>query len=310
MSERFILIGHPVGHSLSPAIHGAAYRWFQRDARYELVDAPDEEAVARVIQELREGRLTGANVTVPWKRVALGLADRVDVSAEKVGAANVLARAQDGAVVAYNTDAGGLAGELRELVSKVGGWGAAPAACVIGNGGAALGAVVACQSAGAERVYVAARSFRADTARDLWPRAEEFQRLGAELVAWPEGAPERARVSFRETLARCRLLVQATSAGMKGADPGERLATLFPWPELSGVAAYDLVYNPSETPFLRQARAHGLAAQGGLGMLVRQAALALEIWWGTCPPFEPLFAAAQSALAGSTPSDAPAGDGA
>lgn len=297
MSERFILIGHPVGHSLSPAIHTAAYEQLGREARYELVDAPQEGHVAEQVRHLREGGVSGANVTVPWKRVALALADRVDASAQAVGAANVLARAEDGAIVAYNTDAPGLAGDLEELVSEAGGWRGSRNALVIGNGGAALGAVVACRLAGAERVLVVARAFRGDQESGVWGRGEEFRRLGAELVAWPLGAGPEVVRAFAEAAADCQLVLQATSAGMQGADSGETVAGLVPFADLRHVAAYDLVYNPAETPFLAKARAYGHTARGGLGMLVRQAALAIEIWWGTSPPLAPLLEAARRALA-------------
>jgi shikimate dehydrogenase len=299
MSERFILIGHPVGHSLSPALHAAAYQRLGREARYELVDAPQESDVVDQVRRLREGTLRGANVTVPWKRLALALADRVDPSALAVGAANVLARADDGAIVAHNTDAPGLAGDLTALLEEAGGWQGKRSALVIGNGGAALGAVVACQLAGAERVLVVARAFRGEE-QATWARGEEFRRLGAHLLAWPITAGASEERSFAAATAECRLIVQATSAGMHGADSGETVAGLVPFEDLSHVAAYDLVYNPADTPFLTRARAHGHAVRGGLGMLVRQAALAIEIWWGTLPPLEPLLDAATRALAAKT----------
>ncbi len=295
MSERFVLVGHPVGHSLSPVIHGAAYRALGRSATYDLVDAPDEDDVRRVLDELRAGTLRGANVTVPWKRVALAEADRVDESARAVGAANVLARAEDGAVVAYNTDALGLAEELREVMIEARLAPEATTACVIGNGGAALGAVVACRMAGARRIRVVARRFRADEPRASWPEAESFERLGAELVAWPGTGDD----SWERLAREAGLFVQATSAGMHGAASGEPIAALVPWADRprGSVVAYDLVYRPAETPFLRDARAAGHVVRGGLGMLVRQAAFAIEIWWSVLPPITPLFEAARGALA-------------
>lgn len=299
MSERFLLIGHPVAHSLSPAIHGAAYEALGRAGRYELVDAPDEAAVAALVERLRSGDVQGANVTVPWKRLALSLADRVDESARDVGAANVLARAPDGAVVAYNTDAPGLARELAELVDELGGWGKASGACVLGNGGAALGAVVACRLAGAKRILVTARAFRATEDPLSWSRAAALRRLGAELLPWPEpreGGGQGVQLA-PEQLDGIQLVVQATSAGMHGADPGEGIGHLVPWTQVPRLAAYDLVYNPEQTPFLRRAVEAGHLARGGLGMLVRQAALAIEIWWGTLPPLPPLRRAAAHALA-------------
>lgn len=297
MSERFLLIGHPVAHSLSPAIHGAAYAALGRAGRYELVDAPDEGAVAAQVERLRRGEIQGANVTVPWKRLALALADRVDESARDVGAANVLARAADGAVVAHNTDAPGLALELKELVAELGGWQGNGTACVLGNGGAALGAVVACRLAGARRILVLARGFRPELSPSEWPRGEELQRLGAELLPWPVRSAETGSEMEPEGLRHVQLVVQATSAGMHGADSGEGIARLVPWQRLPRIAAYDLVYNPEQTPFLREAARHGHLARGGLGMLVRQAALALEIWWGVRPPFAPLREAATRGLA-------------
>lgn len=296
MIDRFILIGHPVGHSLSPVIHGAAYVQLGREARYDLVDAAEEQAVAAQVERIRGGELRGANVTVPWKRLALTLADRVDESARAVGAANVLARAGDGAVVAYNTDAPALATELADLVTSRGNRLPLEMACVIGNGGAALGAVVACRMAGARKVYVVARRFRPEEDPDQWPRGRELRELGADLVAWPVSDPGRSP-TWSDVLGQARIFVQATSAGMQGADPGDEVAGLVPWGELSGVAAYDLVYKPAVTPFLRAAAAAGHATRGGLGMLVRQAALAIQIWWDVLPPLEPLASAAERALA-------------
>lgn len=294
MSERFVLIGHPVSHSLSPVIHGAAYVALGRSATYDLIDAPDEDAVRAIVREVREGSIRGANVTVPWKRVALAAADRVDESARAVGAANVLARAEDGAVVAYNTDALGLAEELTELLAETRLAPEGSTACVIGNGGAALGAVVACRLAGVKRVCVVARRFRADVARADWPELASFERLGAELVAWP-GTGD---VGWERLARSADLFVQATSAGMHGADSGAAVAGLVPWSERAraSVAAYDLVYRPELTQFLEAARQGGQVTRGGLGMLVRQAAFAIEIWWSVLPSTAPMFEAVRGVI--------------
>src|SRR5690242_6072985 len=111
MSEplRFVLIGHPVGHSVSPAIHGAAYRALGVQHRYDVCDCPTPDDVRAQVARLRAREIAGANVTVPWKRLALELADRSDASARATGVANVLSRADDGQIVASNTDAGALA---------------------------------------------------------------------------------------------------------------------------------------------------------------------------------------------------------
>jgi shikimate dehydrogenase len=287
--RRFILIGHPVAHSVSPAIHQAAYQALGLSHRYDLVDCGDEAAVRHNVLALRAGEVAGANVTVPWKRLALALADRADGSARDTGVANVLSLDASGAVVASNTDAAALADELAALAS-------APAsAVIIGAGGAAQAAVVACKSLGIQQIRVSSRSWLATSAESEWERAERFRALGATPLAWPTASAASELVSeLRDT----DVIVQATSAGMHGAGPGEEVSSWIPWPELKpSTVAYDVVYNPARTPFLAAAEAAGVRASGGLGMLVRQAARALELWLGRMPPLEPLEQAARRALA-------------
>lgn len=283
--KKFALVGHPVAHSVSPAIHRTAYAELGYSHEYGLLDAPDEASVARVFEELRSGALAGVNVTVPWKRLALALADGAHSSAAAVGAANVLAPSADG-IVAHNTDVPALVEELSALHPAPRG------VLVLGGGGAALAVVAAARASGA-RVGVSARRF-GGAERGTWPLARELTALGAELVAWPASGVASELEAFAHG---ADIVVQATSAGMHGGDSGAAIAEMVPWRLLpAGASAYDLVYNPRETEFLRAARAASLRARGGLGMLVRQAALAFEIWLGVRPPLEPLFAAAEAAL--------------
>jgi shikimate dehydrogenase len=258
---------------------------------YELRDCPGEEAVRAVFAELRRGEIAGANITVPYKRLALELADGAVAMASDVGAANVWVRDEAGGVVAHNTDVAALVADLSEVVGRS----VSAAACVIGNGGAALAATVACRRLGASPVYVTARRFHAGAG--AWSDGEAFERLGASLLAWPEA--DGARDGFETAVSECRLVVQATSAGMLGADSGEAVATLVPWAALgSGSVAYDLVYNPPVTPFLRAAERAGFVARGGLGMLVGQAVEAFRLWLGVVPPKDRMLAAAEHALFG------------
>lgn len=294
MNDKFILIGHPVAHSVSPAIHSAAYEVLGRVAQYELRDAPTEQDVSAAVEELREGKLRGANVTVPWKKLALQLADRVDASAAAVGAANVLMRDEAGAVVAYNTDALALAEELRELRTRL-----ATSlhneplrndALVLGTGGAALAAVVSCQRAGFSHVFVSGRKFDPSLPTSAWPEQELWRERGARVLPWPDSQTDWSQ------LGKWGAIVQATSAGMHGSTGGEELAQRIPWARLPPLIAYDLVYNPPETPFLRAAKQAGHLTSGGLGMLVGQAAQAIRIWWQKAPPLAPLSQAARQAL--------------
>lgn len=292
MSERFILIGHPVKQSVSPVIHHAAYEQMSFDAQYGLVDCADEEAVHAQVAAIRRGELRGANVTVPWKRVAFEAADELDESARRVGVANVLTLSETGKLVAYNTDAIGLADELRRAAKSVDKE-ARPGALIIGSGGATRASVVACQLNGVERIAVTARRFDPAVPQSEWPNAQAFLDLGAELLPWPTFD---AGVACSAFLASSHLVLQATSAGMKGVPGGEQLAELLPWSAFKAGLAYDLVYNPPLTPFLKRAAEEGHVAEGGLGMLVGQAAHAIRIWTGTLPDQGPLLSAAKQAL--------------
>lgn len=290
MTLRFALLGHPVAHSLSPAIHAAAYRALGLGHRYELRDVPDETELARAVASVRSGELAGANVTVPWKREALALADRAESTAADVGAANVLARDRAGAVVAHNTD-------VLALVEEIGALFPAPKrALVLGSGGASLAAVAALRALGTPDVGVSARKWTLELERASWPHAAELTKLGAKALPW--GADGGALAAFAQG---SDVVVQATSAGMHGADPGDDVARVIPWARLRGTSvAYDLVYNPADTPFLQHARDAGLVGRGGLGMLVAQAARAFELWLGIAPPRDPMLSAARAALAART----------
>lgn len=285
---KFALIGHPVAHSLSPVIHRAAYLELGLAHEYELIDTPSEADVARVVAAVRSGELAGVNVTIPWKREAFAAADRRSALAESLGVANVLAR-EAGQLVAHNTDALALEVEFNRLVDT-------PRAIVLGSGGAAPAVVAAIRSVGIREVYVSARRFEPGVPRATWPGATDLLRLGAELLPWPGSSPA-ARADFAAHCERAGLVVQCTSAGMQGKDSGEPLAQLVPWAALPPDAlAYDLVYAPLETPFLRVAREAGRRTAHGLNMLVGQAALAIEIWLGQRPAAEPLLAAALAEL--------------
>jgi shikimate dehydrogenase len=286
---KFALIGHPVAHSLSPVIHRAAYRELGLAHEYELIDAPTEADLVGAVDALRSGALAGANVTIPWKRQAFAAADRHSALAQQLGVANVLAPV-DGQIVGHNTDALALETEFRSLVST-------RRALVLGSGGATPAVVAACRAAGVEEVWVSARRFVPEAPESSWPGAAELARLGARLTAWPE-AGAAAKADFDALCASAGLIVQCTSAGMQGADSGEPLAALVPWSRLAPDAlAYDLIYAPLETPFLRAARENGRRSMHGLHMLVGQAALSMEIWLGKRPTLEPLLQAALAELA-------------
>jgi shikimate dehydrogenase len=238
--------------------------------------AVDAAGLAELVESLRRGEIHGMNVTVPHKLRALALADRAEDVATRAGAANVLARAADGRVVADNTDVAALASEIRRLGPVI-----EPSrrALILGSGGGARAAVLALAEIGFARITIRARS-RA--------KAESLLALGVGIRVDVEAlAPAND--------ADIAAVVQATSAGMSGEDSGEDVAHAVAWGALdrTGVA-YDLVYTPPVTPLVAAARAHGLRAESGLGMLVHQAGLALERWLGMPAPLDAMRGAATS----------------
>jgi shikimate dehydrogenase len=308
---RFSLLGHPVRHSVSPAMCAAAFAALDLPHIYTAIDVPSEAGLGRILEDLRAGVLAGCNVTLPYKRAVFDAADERAPSALAVGAANVLVRTPEGRIIAHNTDAEALAQELAPLLAG------RPRlrAAIIGGGGAALAALVACKKLGFALTCMTSRSWSSSEQVLEAPSAQAVRAMGALTMPWPhadEGAPtgklsQAMRLQWSELAMGADLILQATSAGMRGGDPGEDVSGIVPWARLPAHAlAYDVVYNPRETPFVRAAAARGLSAVDGLGMLVRQAALSIALWTGLPAPvgevFDRMRRAAEDALtAGGKP---------
>jgi shikimate dehydrogenase len=279
---RFAVLGDPVAHSKSPAMHAAAFRALGLPHRYEAIQVR-EDALGGWVAKLRSGAYEGFNVTVPHKRAILAHVDVLDPCAALVGAANALVRDEGGRVGAHNTDVTAIAEELRALAPDV----APPSAAglVLGSGGAARSAIVAlARGLGLRRIVVRARRDATALVRELEPalrRAGYDVSLEAQALE-PHPATER-EVAY---------VVQATSAGMHGAEPGGAVAAAVAWAALPArAAALDVVYAPPDTPFLGLAWEHGIRATGGLGMLARQGALALELWLRVPAPYGAMLSA-------------------
>jgi shikimate dehydrogenase len=258
--KRACVIGWPVSHSRSPLIHGY---WLQRygiDGSY--VRHPVEPGdVADFLRTLRDQGFAGCNVTLPHKEVAFAAASETRPAARNAGAANTLWFEGD-RLVADNTDSAGFMNSLSAAQPAVQIGGAFIS--VLGAGGAARGIVFALLERGASAV----RLFNRTRARaDALAAA-----FGARVTAhdW-DARVDRSRDST--------LLVNTTSLGMKGAEPLDMdVSALAP-----GCVVADIVYVPLETPLLAAARARGLAAVDGLGMLLHQAVPGFEKWFGVRP---------------------------
>lgn len=265
------VLGHPIGHSISPAMHNAALGVMAatdprfKSWKYFRFDVPPVDLGA-ALALLHEKRFHGLNLTVPHKILAVPQVVAIDPAAAKIGAVNTLIWTAKG-WSGYNTDGHGLATGLREDL----GFDLAGANVVLlGAGGAARGAAVECLRRRCASLWIANRT------------PENLQRLIAELAAIAAGIPLRG---FDPSVPPAELpagaiLINATSAGLNPADaPPIDLATL---PPLGGV--YDMIYNPPETRLLRDARASGLRAANGLSMLVHQGARSLALWTGADVP--------------------------
>jgi len=248
------LLGHPVAHSASPAMHNASFRKLGINAVYLAFDVI---RLKPALEGLRELGALGCNITVPYKEEVVMLLDLLDERAELIGAVNVVKFGEE--VMGFNTDVDGVKYSL-ELLEATG-----DCALLLGAGGAAR-AVLAALQGSFDRVLIASRNVnRASALSDL------CLRLGLDCIPIPW--EERNR-----RLAEADLLVNATPLGTGGGEPPLDLSGL-----RSGTAVLDLVYNPVETQLVREARERGCRAIGGLKMLVRQAAMSERIWFNVDP---------------------------
>ena len=286
------LIGWPVEHSVSPAMHNAAFAALGLRWHYTLLPTPPG-GVQTVMHQLRSLDFQGANVTVPHKQAVMPYLDHVTDAARAIGAVNTIvlgggsgqSRA-DRPLTGYNTDGGGFLAALQEAGFEPSG----RCALVLGAGGGARAVAHALVRAGCS---VMIHNRGEERAARL---ASDLQDLHAEAgVSWLPGDLASANLD----LAVFDLLVNATSVGMwPDVDAS-------PWPETLALPphwmVFDLVYNPAETRLLARASAAGAKAVGGLGMLVHQGALAFELWTGCSPPVDVMYTAAHEALHGAVP---------
>jgi shikimate dehydrogenase len=272
---KLALLGYPLGHSVSPAMHNAALRAVGlADWEYLPLEAPASELPA-IVAHLRASDFAGANVTVPHKSAIIPMLDGVTPVAHAIGAVNTLVR-QDGRLLGHNTDAAGLLADLYACQVRL----ERQVALVLGAGGAARAVVAALAGVGA-RVRVVAR--RREAAEALCSVA------AVEIHAW-------SPLGFLAASDGCALVVNATSLGMAPSIDASPWLAGTPFPP--GAFVYDLVYNPPETRLVQQARAAGLPASTGLGMLVEQGALAFELWTGHTAPRALMRRAAEARLSG------------
>ncbi|MFI5003668.1 MAG: shikimate dehydrogenase family protein [Solirubrobacterales bacterium] len=299
LMARLGVLGWPVAHSRSPAMHNAALRELGLgEWSYQRLPVPPE-LFEETVRALAGAGFVGANVTIPHKQAALALAGSASAAAREIGAANTLTFAAGGGIAAENTDAPGLIAAMERAGHSPRGL----TALVLGAGGSARAAVWALREAGAREVSVCNRTHA---------RAVE---LASALDARAVELPERADI-----------LINCTSVGLAGAltgmgeGPGSSASGRLRHPlvrparggesalnllglthDLLGRYSYviDLVYREGSTPLLAAAREHNVPTLDGLEVLVAQGALSLELWTGRPAPIEVMRAAVLQAPAES-----------
>ncbi len=264
------LVGHPLSHSFSPAIHEAALAFLDLPGVYLPFDI-EGESIDGLLRAAGRLRLRGFNVTIPYKEAIAEKLDELDGDARELGAVNTVV-VEDGRTTGHNTDVDGFRISLRALDVRVGG----RDVLVVGAGGSARAVVHVLLREGA-RVHVTNRTLaRAESLAESFDEPVEVIENGDLMRQGP-----------------WVLLVNATPVGTKGFDGGLPV----PEPVVAKAAfVYDLVYNPVTTPLLRAARRLGRPGASGLEMLLQQAAVSFELWTGRSAPFDSMRRAAAEAI--------------
>ena len=284
MSGRLGIIGYPLGHSMSPVMFRAAFEEYGLDITYDAWEVAPEK-LGDFLEGVKssEGEILGFNATVPHKEAVMAAMDEVSEEAQMAGAVNTVVN-DDGRLVGYNTDGTGFVRALREEAgfafdgSRV---------LIVGAGGAARGVVMALSGEGVADFVIANRT---------QGRAE---RLAGDLARHFGGGVRVISLESEELRRAAQssdLIVQCTTMGMLHS-PGAEASPLASADISADAVVYDLVYNPPETPLMREAVRAGARVYGGLSMLVYQGAVGFETWMGRPAPVEAMFKAAQAALA-------------
>ena len=280
MPRKFVyLLGNPVGHSISPHIHNAAYKKLGINFEY-IARQIKEDDLKKAVESIKLPDVAGANVTVPYKEKIMHFLDEIDEQAKLIGAVNTVVN-KNGRLSGSNTDYLGFIdslendGGIRPSGKKV---------LILGAGGAARAVAVGlCQNAVASVFIFDVESKKAEKlSNDLkknFKTSVNTVRLGEEL---------------QELINNMDILVNSTPIGMF---PAEEFSPIDEDVKIPAkLFVYDLVYNPSQTHLVKRAKASGSKAVTGLGMLVRQGAASFKLFTGHDAPVDVMMKAAQKAL--------------
>jgi shikimate dehydrogenase len=276
MTRLFGVIGSPIGHSLSPVMHAAAFRALGLDARYVSIEVPPR-SLRPMLEAFILAGVEGLNVTVPLKEPVLRLVDRLHPSAAAMGAVNTIV-VRGRRMTGHNTDGAGFARALREL-----GWRPRPGrVLLLGAGGAARAAAWELAAVPGMELIIANR------------HPARARRLAAWIARVRPRCCVRAVAVRRARVEGVGLVVNATTVGMRASDP----PLIDPAALSRHAVVYDLVYQ-HETRLVREARRRGCVAAGGLSMLLYQGAESFRLWFHRAPPIAAMRTALLRAMRNS-----------
>lgn len=274
--KKFGLIGYPLGHSLSAVIHKAGFKSLGIEANYEILETPPEELVDRV-KYFKRNDYEGFNVTIPLKLPISLFVQEVDKYADIAGAVNTVKINSDKTFKGYNTDAMGFKKAIPQNLDFSG-----ANVALLGTGGASRAAVLALSELGVKYIGVYTRNI---------PNAMDY--MAYMRRKFPQIEFESHQIDLVRDLSKYQLLVNTTPIGMLG-----RSADMTPIEENvlrtmpANSTVYDVIYNPKKTILLKLAEKLGYNTINGLDMLVYQAVVAQEIWFGQTPDFNTMKIAA------------------
>ncbi|HEY5345618.1 MAG TPA: shikimate dehydrogenase [Verrucomicrobiae bacterium] len=269
------VLGSPIRHSASPAMHNAAFAALGLNWRY-LAFEVDPKNLRAAIEGARAMNFAGLNLTVPHKLLAVDMVDELDASAKTWGAVNTI-KFENGRAIGFNTDADGLANSLREdLQIELRG----KKVLLLGAGGAGRTAALKLAAENVAELFLVNRT------------ASKAEEIAAEIKKqFPS-----VKVSVGYPKAEVDLILNATSLGLKPEDSSPLDEKQFSLKQTRAV--YDVIYKPAETKLLKSAKAAGLKTANGIGMLMGQGAQAFEIWTGQPAPVAVMRRAVEGSVYG------------
>ena len=254
--KKFLVIGNPIEHSLSPVLHNYWFKQYNIEAQYEKKQLSEKD-LKNIITDIRNDEILGINVTVPFKKSIIPFLDKLTVEAKRTQSVNTIFKV-DNKIRGHNTDIGGFANSLNQLKFKTKG----KKAFILGAGGVTPSIIFALEALEALKIFVSNRTKqKTEELKKLFPKIE--------ILDWGKKPSE------------FDIIVNTTSVGLK---ENEKIELDFS--DCKDKFFYDVIYNPSQTKFLLDAQKSENETQNGLGMFIYQAQESFEIWHGFAPEID------------------------